>query len=128
MIDALRYEWMRLTTLRSTYWLAGLGIGLHLLVMLLIAWGISVSEMSPSDDQTFSILATGGASIGGPPLLVAYLLGVIGVMAFGHEYRHGMIRATLTAVPSRAVVFAAKVLVVTVVVGVVAVLAVVLTS
>jgi ABC-2 type transport system permease protein len=35
---------------------------------------------------------------------------MLGIFAFGHEYRHGMIRATLTAVPSRGAVLAAKVL------------------
>jgi len=36
----------------------------------------------------------------------------MGVLAWGHEYRHGMIRATLTAVPNRPAVFAAKYVVV----------------
>ena len=127
MIAALRYEWVRLTTLRSTGWLVGLALGLHSLVAFLIAWGMSSTNVSLSDDTTFSILATGGASTGGPPLLVAYLLGIIAVLAFGHEYRHGMIRATLTAVASRPAVFLAKALVVGIVVATVAVAAVLVT-
>ena len=127
MIAALRYEWVRLTTLRSTYWLIGLAVGLHVLVATLIAWGMSASDVSVDSDTAFSVLATSGASTGGPPLLVAYLLGVMAVFAFGHEYRHGMIRATLTAVASRPAIFAAKGLVVGVVVATVAALTVMLT-
>jgi ABC-type transport system involved in multi-copper enzyme maturation permease subunit len=55
---------------------------------------------------------TQGASTGFAPVLVAYLMGLIGVFTFGHEYRHGMIRATLTAVPRRWTVLGAKALVV----------------
>ena len=42
----------------------------------------------------------------------------------GHEYRHGMIRATLTALPNRLTVLAAKVLVAAVIAGIAAVVCV----
>jgi len=112
VIAALRYEWRRLTTLRSTWWLTAIGavvtLGLALLIALAIA---SAGEVSEGDNYQLGAVATQGAAVGGVPLLVAYLFALLGVFCFGHEYRHGMIRATLTAVPSRGAVFAAKVLV-----------------
>lgn len=109
MIDALRYEYVRLRTLRSTYWLIGLALTFQLLMSLLIAWRMSVADNPPSGDNAFDILATIGASSGLAPLFIAYIIGLIGVFSTGHEYRHGMIRATLTALPSRTSVFLAKI-------------------
>jgi ABC-type transport system involved in multi-copper enzyme maturation permease subunit len=58
----------------------------------------------------------------GAPYFVAYILAMIGVFAWGHEYRHGMIRATLTALNSRTASWVAKFVVVGLWVLVVAVL------
>ena len=110
MIDALRYEYLRLRTIRSTYWLIGLALGFQLIMSMLIAWRMSVAAQPPSGDSAFDILATIGASTGLAPLFIAYIIGLLGVFSTGHEYRHGMIRATLTALPDRRTVFAAKVI------------------
>lgn len=115
MIAALRYEWRRLTTLRSTWWLIGIGSVITLGLALVIALAIAAAEITEADDFQLGAVATQGAAVAGIPLLTAYLFALLGVFCFGHEYRHGMIRATLTAVPSRPAVFAAKVLVTTVV-------------
>ena len=110
MIDALRYEYLRLRTIRSTYWLLALALAFQLVMSLLIAWRMSVAANPPSGDDAFDVLATIGASAGLAPLFVAYIIGLLGVFSTGHEYRHGMIRATLTAVPNRTHVFVAKVI------------------
>lgn len=110
MIDALRYEYVRLRTIRSTYWLLGLALTFQLVMSFLIAWRMSVAANPPSGDDAFDILATIGASAGLAPLFVAYIIGLLGVFSTGHEYRHGMIRATLTAIPNRTHVFGAKVI------------------
>jgi len=110
MIDALRYEVLRLRTIRSTYWLIGLALAFQLVMSMLIAWRLGVSRNPLSGDASFDILATIGASTGVAPLFIAYIIGMIGVFSVGHEYRHGMIRATLTALPSRTSVFFAKVI------------------
>lgn len=107
-MDALRYEYVRLRTIRSTYWLIGLALAFQLIMTMLIAWRFAVSDSSGGDD-VFDILATIGASTGFAPLFIAYIIGLLGVFSTGHEYRHGMIRATLTALPSRSHVFAAKI-------------------
>lgn len=110
MIDALRYEFVRLRTIRSTYWLIAIAMSFQLIMSLVIAWRMSVSTRPPSGNDAFDILATIGASTGFAPLFIAYVIGLLGVFSMGHEYRHGMIRATLTALPNRSTVFAAKVL------------------
>lgn len=111
MIDALRYEMVRLRTIRSTYWLIGIALAFQLAMSLLIAWRLPSSGPLSGGDEPFGILVTIGASTGIAPLFIAYVLGLLGVFAMGHEYRHGMIRATLTALPSRATVLTAKVVV-----------------
>lgn len=117
MIDALRYEWVRLRTLRSTYWLIGLALVFQVMMSGLIAWRISVSSGSIGTENAFDVIATIGASSGFAPLFIGYILGLVGVFSMGHEYRHGMIRATLTAVPSRAAVLTAKVITTAVVIA-----------
>jgi ABC-2 type transport system permease protein len=108
MIDALRYEWTRLVTIRSTYWLIGITLGFQLAMTVLIG---ALAKNADGVDA-FAVLVTIGASTGFAPLLIAYVIGLIGVFSAGHEYRHGMIRATLTAIPRREWVLAAKVLMV----------------
>lgn len=108
MIDALRYEYVRLRTLRSTYWLIGSAMLFQLVMSVILAAVIS-SSASFGGDSTFDVIATIGASSGFAPLFIAYIIGLVGLLSVGHEYRHGMIRATLTAIPNRSHVFAAKV-------------------
>ncbi|MGA8987628.1 hypothetical protein [Aeromicrobium sp.] len=110
MIDALRYEYVRLRTIRSTYWLVGVALTFQLVMSMLIAWRMSLATNPPAADDAFDIVATIGASTGLAPLFIAYILGLLGVFSTGHEYRHGMIRATLTAVPNRSHVFIAKII------------------
>jgi len=111
VIDALRYEVMRLRTIRSTYWLIGIALGFQLLFSMTIAWRLPSTGPLSGGDGTFAVLVTIGASAGFAPLFIAYVIGILGVFTMGHEYRHGMIRATLTALPNRATVFIAKVVV-----------------
>jgi ABC-2 type transport system permease protein len=91
-----RMEWIKLRSLRSTWWTlvisaaGAIGIG--------IAVGIGTS--SGNEDLTNNAL--GGIV---PALL---LTGVLGVLAMTSEYSSGMIRATLTAVPSRPLLLLAK--------------------
>lgn len=117
MIAALRYEWLRIRTVRSTYWLTGLAVGFALLIGIFVSWGIQVSFDS-SDQPSPRELREVGPWLGtqfaraGAPYFVAYLLAMIGILCWGHEYRHGMVRATLTALNSRPSVWLAKYVVV----------------
>jgi ABC-2 type transport system permease protein len=118
MKNALRYEWMRLRTLRSTWWLTGLSL---LLAGLLGLHALGLK--GPLSVVDYGDIVTAG---GGGVILVSILLSMIGVFAIGHEYRYGTIRPTLTALPRRSTLLAAKVIVVMVYVFVVALVSIVL--
>jgi ABC-2 type transport system permease protein len=108
MIGALRYEWARLRTLRSTWWLLVFALLLNGLIAYAIARSIPPDD--PLDTQIVTALLTGGAGVA-PLAFPAVLMGVVGIFAFGHEYRHGLIRTTLTVIPRRGTLLAAKVII-----------------
>jgi hypothetical protein len=116
MIAALRYEWRRLWTIRSTYWLIGLTLAIQGLFTFVAAWGAQAGDAFDPEEVVSQII-TLGASFGYSPLITAYIIAMFGVFSFGHEYRYGMIRATLTAVPDRTAVFLAKVVVTSLLAG-----------
>jgi ABC-type transport system involved in multi-copper enzyme maturation permease subunit len=120
MIAALRYEWRRLWTIRSTYWLIATVLTLQLVFCLIAAAAADPIASFLDAETVVSTIVTLGALSGITPLFSPYIIGLLGVFAFGHEYRHGMIRATLTAVPNRLAVFAAKALTAAVLAGVLA--------
>ncbi len=119
MLPALRYEWTRLLTIRSTYWLIIGTLALYFLATLAVALITkSVQGSQTGGNQANAAIITLGASTGFAPLLMAYILGIIGVLSMGHEYRHQMIRTTLTAMPTRWALIVAKVITVAVVAAV----------
>ena len=93
---AARMEWIKLRSLRSTWWT------LALTVVGAVALGtvIGFNTRNAAGDLTNNALA---GMI--PGLLLA---GVLGVLCVTGEYSSGMIRATLAAVPRRPLVLAAK--------------------
>ena len=100
---ALRYEWRRITTIRSTWVL----IALTAVFAAGFTWVLSLAnnlteEAGGGLEKNWSLLA--GAAV---PLGVV-LVSVIGAQAIGQEYRYGIIRLTLTAFPSRTTVAVAK--------------------
>lgn len=108
MTAALRYEWRRISTIRSTWILLAVAIALAVLFAVLISWAQS-SAMS-SQDQA-AVEATGATFVINfaiSNLLVWVPLGTIAAQTFGQEYRNGTIRLTLTAFPRRDEVFWAK--------------------
>ncbi len=96
LAQAARMEWIKLRSLRSTWWVLAItaagtiGIGL----------GVGLSSKDPSADLINNALA--GMV---PGLLLA---GALGVLTMTGEYNSGTIRTTLAAVPRRRVVLAAK--------------------
>lgn len=115
--DALAYEWTRLTTIRSTWWLTGgafvVGAGLSLLLALVSANEFGKNPPSGAElDGLAPFLITQLAATGQVPSLVGFVLAITGIFAWGHEYRHGMIRASLTALRSREALWVAKYVVV----------------
>ncbi len=115
MIDALRYEWVRIRTIRSTYWItaAAILVGGGLSFLISLGTSLELRGDQPNEGEVAFLapaIVTQFAAVAGP-YLVAYILVTIGVLSWGHEYRHGMIRATLTAHGSRTSVWLAKYLV-----------------
>jgi ABC-2 type transport system permease protein len=110
MIDALRFEWVRIRTLRSTYWLTVLPLVLSGAVAGIISY---VSRDDPIQPDLAGVVLTGGSAFSPLPF-TAVFMGIMGVFAFGHEYRHGTILPTLTAVPKRGSLVFAKALVIAV--------------
>ena len=117
MTAALAYEWTRIRTIRSTWWLTGLAIVLGTGISVLFSWAIhhdfSTSGVSGTElDGLGAAVVTQLAASGHIPSVVSFILAILGIFAWGHEYRHGMIRASLTALNSRSSLWVAKYVVV----------------
>lgn len=94
--QVIRMEWIKLRTLRSTWWTLAITVG----GATAMAVTIGVNTRNAAGDLTNNALA------GVVPGLL--LTGVLGVLMMTSEYTSGMIRATFTAVPGRPLVLAAK--------------------
>lgn len=108
--DALRCEWTKARSVRSTWWTlitaAVLGIGLGALVSALTAHQYAKASLSTRAtwDPT---------SISGTGLEIAQLaIGVLAIMIITSEYSTGAIRSSLAAIPRRGRFLAAKAVVI----------------
>ncbi len=117
---ALRSEFTKIFSVRSTYW--------TLLAMIIACVGVGamfsfgdasrvLGAPSPADHQQAlahaRAYAVAGSLFG---LLIGQLvIAVLGALTISSEYTTGMIRTTLTAMPRRGVIYAAKATVFTVV-------------
>jgi ABC-type transport system involved in multi-copper enzyme maturation permease subunit len=96
---ALRYEWVRVTTVRSTR--------ICLVLALLFGAGIGYLVSTPQQVLGDEGRPTGAETVdwygafGFPLLLSVVLASVIASQSIGQEYRFGLIRLTLTAFPQR---------------------------
>lgn len=106
MSSALRFEWVRLRTLRSTYWLVGIGLLITAGVAFIIAYA---TRNDPLDDEIAAQVLTGGADFA---TFIPVFVAIIGIFSTGHEYRHGTIQPTLTAIPQRSRLLIAKIIMV----------------
>jgi len=103
----MRGEWIKLLSLRSTWWTLGATVA----VITLIAFASASSLGSLADDPRNpsglteihgATIVSGGAQIG----VVA--IAVLGALLITGEYTTGMIRSTFAAVPTRVPVLVAK--------------------
>jgi ABC-2 type transport system permease protein len=107
---ALRSEWTKIRTVRSTMWslvaMAAISIGM----MSLIAWAM-MHRWARFEPQEQANLAHRPLEIvlARPVFVGQLVVAVLGVMASSAEYTTGMIRSTLQAQPRRLTVLAAKV-------------------
>lgn len=110
----LRAEWIKLWSLRSTYWT----LGLTVVVMVLLAWAVAGSWSQvpegtyPGTDGSAMFIAV---LLAPGPMFGSLVLVVLGAMTITGEYSTGQVRSTFAAVPTRLPVLAAKAVVVAVV-------------
>ena len=107
--DALRSEWTKLRSVRSTFW------ALTATVVLGIALGAAISAAAAHGYAKSSVsgkLSWDPAGVSLTGIAIAQLaIAVLGVLCISSEYSSGMIRTSLIAVPKRGRVLAAKSLV-----------------
>lgn len=101
MRAALRTEWLKQTTTKTTLTLFVSMIGLVVLSVALHGFGFSTAQLSERSNQ-LRVFVEAGEGLG------AVFAGLIGAMSITTEIRHGTIRPTLLATPQRARVVAAK--------------------
>jgi ABC-2 type transport system permease protein len=107
--DALRSEWTKLRSVRSTFWALTvtvvLGVGLGAAISAAAAHGYAKSTASSKLSWDPTAVSLDGIGI------ATLAIAVLGVLFISSEYSSGMIRTSLIAVPRRGRVLAAKSLV-----------------
>jgi ABC-2 type transport system permease protein len=116
MSRALHAEWTKLRTVAATGWLLVAVILLTVALSAVVTFALNYSSEGPGEDITK--LALAGVYIG------QALVAILAVLSISGEYSTGMISVTLTAIPRRATMLAAKAITVTGLVVVAATLAV----
>jgi ABC-2 type transport system permease protein len=106
----LQSEWTKLRTVRSTWIIASMAIGLSIGFSLLIALvtGLTYDSWSASGQAAFDPILTPMSGL----LFGLVLISVLSVTAVTTEFSSSMIRTTLIGNPRRMRVFAAKAMVV----------------
>lgn len=101
---AIASEWIKFRSLRSTWW----SIGLALLAS--VGLGILFADLRGDDIATHGGFEQDPTALSLRGFYLAQLaVGVLGVLFITGEYSTGMIRATLSALPRRIPVWAAKI-------------------
>ena len=106
LADVLRSEFVKLRSVRSTWWTLSIAVAANIVLAALVAafvpGRLSAQQKGSVDAVRLSLAGLHVAQIA---------FGVLGVLVVTSEYGSGMIRATFAAVPRRHLVLAAKSLV-----------------
>lgn len=113
--NVLRSEWIKFTSVRSSYWTAGLTVGITALFAGVIILGLLAAPEDPSISLREVLTATFGAAPSLGILSFAYavahaLVAVLAVLIVSTERSSGLLSVTVAAVPRRTPVLAAKLL------------------
>ena len=100
MTAALHAEWTKLRTVAGTAWLLVAAIALTVALSAVVALAVSYGSIGSGEDITR--LSLTGVYLG------QTVVAILAVHAIAGEYSTGMIRVTLTAIPRRPSVLAAK--------------------
>jgi ABC-2 type transport system permease protein len=106
----VRGEWIKLLSLRSTWWVLAATIALIIGVSLAVAASLNAMAADPATAPGVAT-ANGAEAVSGGFQLGMLTLAVLGALLITGEYSTGMIRSTLAAVPTRVPVLAAKAIV-----------------
>ncbi|WP_433370157.1 ABC transporter permease subunit [Actinoplanes sp. CA-142083] len=101
MKNVARMEWIKLRSVRSTWWLAIAAV----VSMAATGAGVGLGYRSHTPVATAAQILNN--SLGGA-IMAQLLLGALGVLVVTGEYGTGTIRSTFAAVPRRRIVLAAK--------------------
>ncbi|MCP2264486.1 ABC transporter permease [Promicromonospora thailandica] len=112
----LRSEWIKLWTLRSTWWTLAstvvVMIGFALLLALVVQLaGDAMEGASPEDQAAMGGVLGGTTVVAAGYEMAALVVAVLGALMITGEYSTGMIRSTFAAVPGRLPAFFGKALV-----------------
>ena len=103
MISALKAEFIKLFTVRSTYIILGLSLALEVLFAFYISgWRAKPDNLADSGFLSEQVTSAVGT--------LNLLVGIVGVLLVTHEYRYNTIMYTLTSNKSRSRVLFAKLL------------------
>ncbi|WP_304524654.1 ABC transporter permease [Dactylosporangium sp. AC04546] len=106
MTDVVAAEWLKLRSVRSTWWVMLAAVAVLLLSLFMVWGGVNAWDNLPADAKE---RWNDGAPSEQDVLPFAQLcLAVLAVLAVGGEYGSRMIRGTVVAVPRRGRILAAK--------------------
>jgi len=91
MIEALRSEWIKFSTLRSNWVMVVIAVAFPLVIVGLTA---AFSASPPSGSDLAELIA-------GTGVVSALLLGALAILSITAEYGHNTIRPTFAALPDR---------------------------
>lgn len=106
---ALRSEWIKLRSLRSTIWSYAIVIALSIGMAAIIASALLTPEGSAAvggSDGPAALVVQ--AAVVGVTTFAQLVVGVLGVLVISGEYTTGMIRSTFAAIPTRIPALTAK--------------------
>lgn len=109
---AVHSEWIKFTSLRSTWWSIGLVAVVSIGLSLLMAWAFASFEGDMPPMSVAEANAQAVQVIVFSTVLTQLLAVILGTITVTGEYSTGMIRSTLTATPGRVAPLFAKALVV----------------
>ncbi len=103
----MRGEWIKLLSLRSTWWTLGTTVALMTLVSLAAASSLGAMADDPAMGPALAEMH-GAEVISGGFQVAVITIAVLGALFITGEYSTGMVRSTFAAVPTRLPVLAAK--------------------
>ena len=104
MNRVINFEIVRAKTLKSTWIFPAIGIGFSWFLA-----AIFIGDISPNGDGTMPTIVEVVNNAYSP--LSIFFITIVFAQAFGHEYRDGTMRLTLSAFPNRLQVYIAKLIV-----------------